>query len=137
MMKPVRVLWVSRHPPCSAEKEELRRVFGESVMVIHYSSRVRDAQHVLQLKEMFGADEVVVILPPTIVKRLCEIGLHPIIPEVEQVDDSGDFDFEDKGHRYRFRRFVRVEKVEVRAVPLEPRSPAEGTSALGSQGSRG
>jgi len=113
-----RILWISRHPPLPKEVEALEKAFGK-VQVFQYASSVRDADHVIRLVEQYGADEVVTILPLSIIMRLCERGLHPIWPECVQVNgEEYDFVDEGSGRKYKFIRFVRVKKVLMITEPL-------------------
>ena len=113
-----RVLWISRHPPLPKELEALEKAFGK-VQVFQYAGRVKDAEHAVSLIKQYEADEVVTILPLSVIMRLCELGLHPLWPECVQVR-SGDYDFVDEGsgRKYRFVRFVRVKGVELKVEPL-------------------
>jgi len=113
-----RVLWISRHPPLPKEVEALEKALGR-IQILQYASSVRDADHVLRLVEQYKADEVVTILPLSIIMRLCERGLHPIWPECVQVE-NGEYDFIDEGsgRKYKFTRFVRVREVKLVTEPL-------------------
>lgn len=109
--KKVRILWISRHPPLPKQIDELRRIFGDFDLV-QYAGFVRDSNHVVELMRSYGADDVVVIIPYSIIYRLVkEFGIHPIFPEMEELkDDEGPADYVDvgSGRRYRFKRFVRI-----------------------------
>ncbi|MEM4976419.1 MAG: hypothetical protein QXT64_03735 [Desulfurococcaceae archaeon] len=113
-----RILWISRHPPLPKEVEELERIFGK-VQILQYASGVRDADHVIRLIKQYGADEVVTILPLSIIMRLTERGIHPLWPECVQVE-NGEYDFIDEGsgRKYKFVRFVRVREVKLVTEPL-------------------
>lgn len=117
----VKILWVSRHPPLLKQMEELRRIFGD-VEIVQYAGFVKDADHVVQLKEQYGADEVITILPMTMIYHLVkETGIKPIYPEVEPVPkNSKTFDFEDpkSKRKYVFKGFVRIIDFEIKKVPL-------------------
>ncbi|MEM2100350.1 MAG: hypothetical protein QXP45_03310 [Thermoproteota archaeon] len=100
------------------EVEALEKVFGK-VQIFQYASGVRDADHVLTLISQYKADEIVTILPISIIMRLCERGVYPLWPECLQVN-SNDYDFIDEGsgRKYKFIRFVRVRGVRMIVEPL-------------------
>lgn len=113
-----RVLWISRHPPIPKEIEALERAFGK-VQIFQYAGFVRDADHVIQLIKQYRADEVVTILPLSIIMRLCERGVRPLWPECVQAEgDDYDFIDENSGRKYKFVRFVRVKGVRLDTEPL-------------------
>jgi len=113
-----RVLWISRHPPLPKEVEALEKALGR-IQILQYASSVRDADHVLRLIEQYKADEIVTILPLSIIMRLCERGVNPLWPECVQVNgEEYDFIDEGSGRKYKFVRFVRVKKVVMITEPL-------------------
>ncbi|MEM4592326.1 MAG: hypothetical protein QW196_02895 [Sulfolobales archaeon] len=113
-----RILWISRHPPLPKEVEALERAFGK-VQILQYAGFVRDVDHVIQLIKQYRADEVVTILPLSIIMRLCERGIKPLFPECIQVEGE-DYDFVDEGsgRKYKFIRFVRVKAVKLETEPV-------------------
>lgn len=112
-----KILWISRHFPNKKEFEELKRIFGE-FQLFQYAEKVKDADHVLQLMKQYEADEIVTILPLSIIMRLCEKGIKPLFPECKQVDEGYDFIDEGSGKKYKFIRFVRVKGVILDVEPL-------------------
>jgi RNase H-fold protein (predicted Holliday junction resolvase) len=63
----------------------LSKIFGDPE-IIHYRNKVQDVNHVLNLIREYNADEVVTVLPLTIIKRLCEHGVKPIIAKMVEVN---------------------------------------------------
>jgi len=118
-----RILWISRHPPLPRQVDELKRLFGD-IELWQYSEHIRDADHVLSLKQIFVADEVVAVLPLTILKHLTERGLKPIYAEMEPCEPE-EADYIDPGTRksYRFKEFKRLAGVKLELEPLEPQTP--------------
>lgn len=108
-----RILWVSKHPPLYKQVEELKRIYGD-VEIVQYAGFVKDARHVLDLKEKCKADEVVTVLPLSMIMRIIDLGIKPLWAEMEQINGE-DYDFEDpgSGRRYRFKRFVRIVRFEM------------------------
>lgn len=123
MKRRVRILWISRHPPLPKQLEELRRVFGEFEL-IQYAGFVKDAKHVVELMRMYRADEVVTIIPLTMIYHLVnEEKVYPIFPKMESLpNDSADYDYVDpgSGRKYRFAKFVRIRGFEIDEEDLEP-----------------
>lgn len=109
-----RILWVSRHSPLPNQLKELDRIFKD-YEVVQYNGFIRDAKHVVELMKSYKADEVVTILPMTIIYHLLkEEGIEPIFPEMERVTGD-DYDYVDPGtgKRYKFKRFVRIIDFEI------------------------
>jgi len=118
------ILWLSRHPPLPKQIAELDRIFwnpddGNPSIVIHRGP-VRDAEHVLNLLSETKADEVVAVLPLTIIQRLTRIGVRPIWAEMELVGDPAKADYVDPGSKraYRFKEFRRIKSVRIEFEPL-------------------
>jgi hypothetical protein len=124
MKRYTHILWISRHQPLKEQKKQLKQLFGDISFTL-WQSGVRDAEHVLELKKMFDADEIVTILPLTIIQKLCEIGVYPLYPEMKLIhdncmiegckeyDSSMDYiDFNARKH-WRFVKFVRVKSIEM------------------------
>jgi hypothetical protein len=118
------ILWISRHPPLRIQRKVLKELFGDISFTL-WETGVRDAEHAIELKKMFDADEIVTILPLTIVQKLCELGIYPLYPEMKLIHDNckvegcvefnpdTDYiDFNAKKH-WRFSRFVRVKDVKM------------------------
>lgn len=107
-----KILWISKHPPLLKQIQELNRRFG-TVEIIQYAGFVIDANHVKQLILKYQADDVVTILPLTMIQKLCELGIKPIYPKIRQVS-SDPCDYTDKsGRKYVFEKFVRVLNVKM------------------------
>lgn len=121
--KIVRILWLSRHKPLKSEIDELKRIFGE-IYIIQYPNKVENAEHVLNLIEYFGADEIVAVLPLTIIAKITEKGVKPLRAEMTLLhtckskpcpDFDPDRDWIDptsKRH-FRFTHFSRIHQVRI------------------------
>jgi len=119
----MKILWLSRHSPLPAQIKELKKKFGD-VQIIQYNKKVRDSQHVLELMRKYEADEIVAVLPLSIIARLCELGIKPLYMEMELLHECKevpciDFDIErdwidssSKRH-YRFKSIKRIERIEL------------------------
>lgn len=118
-MKKTRILWISRHPPVEKQIRDLKNIYGD-IEFIQYAGFVKDSNFVVDLINKFKADEIVVVLPLTIIQHLIKKhGIQPIIPEMEEVD-QGDYDYEDPGtgKKFRFVRFVRLRDIVLVKDPL-------------------
>lgn len=114
-MKRKKILWISRHPPLKKQLDELRRIYGDFEL-IQYAGYVKDSEEVVNLMKTYGADDIVVILPMTMIYYLVnELGVKPVWPEIERVNDDEDYDYQDPktGRKYRFKRFVRIHGFEI------------------------
>lgn len=100
--------------------EELQRIFGEEVSTIQIN-KVKDADHVLDLMREFKVDEVVAVLPLSIIMRLVEKGVYPLYAEMEEVK-KGEADYIDErsGKRYVFKGFSRIKGISINKEPLYP-----------------
>lgn len=126
-----RVLWVSRHRPLKAQVEALRRAFGEVEISIH-DEQVKDVDHLLGLIRRHRADEVVCVLPVSIIMRLVERGWRPLWSEMELLHrDCEGYGCPEYGadsdvimespsvtRHYRFREFRRILRFEMVTEPI-------------------
>ena len=126
----VKILWISRHEPLPAQEQELKEIFGE-VEIIRYKFTVRDVDHVLALKKALKADELVCVLPLSILRQLCERGVHPLMAVMEaihicendpcpQFDPNTDWIDPGSKRHYRFQKFERLLKIEIVTEPINP-----------------
>jgi hypothetical protein len=119
-----RILWISKHKPLQRQVNELKRIFGNNVEIIVHDYKVKDANHVFKLIKKFNADEVVTILPLSIIQRICEMGIKPLWSEMEFLhvcdyfncndfkNESDYYDISSKRH-FRFKKFYRIKEVKM------------------------
>jgi len=114
-----RILWVSKHTPLPKQVEELKRIFGD-IQLSQYAGFVKDVNHLMELVKVFNADEVVVVLPLTILYNLIKkTGLKPIIAEMEEVSgEQYDYIDEGSGRKYKFKGFARLMDIIFVKEPL-------------------
>lgn len=110
-MNKKRILWLSRHSPTIEQKQNLEQTLGESIDLIQVSTTVKSAYEVRNIIDKHECDDIVAILPLTIIAQLCNIGIHPIRPVSSQKQVNGEIITD-------YNSFVRVEKVEVVQHPL-------------------
>jgi len=119
-----RILWISKHKPLQKQIVELKRIFGNDIEIIFWDQKIKDANHVFQLIKEFNADEIVTILPLSIIQRLVENGIKPIWSEMEFLhecnyfncknfrSESDYYDIASKRH-FRFKKFYRIKEVKM------------------------
>ena len=73
----MRILWVSRHPPQKEQVDELNSIFG-SVDIIFYPERISSAKEVADALIEKKADDLVVVLPQSMIADLTSMGITPI-----------------------------------------------------------
>lgn len=124
-----KILWLSRHEILPAQRKELERIFGD-IEIIKHSEKVENDEHVINLIKKYNADEIVAVLPLSIIARIVERGIKPIFAKMDVVDD--DFDSErdviHAGRHYRFSHFERIEQIKIISKKL-------GGNKNGSEGS--
>lgn len=111
-----RILWLSRFPPhAGRQTAELRRLFGDDVVVTH-----RDIPNAERAAEFFrggGFEAVVAVVPEAVFERLSAQELPLIRSEAVKEDDLAKVEFRGAGGQgFRFDRYVwyRIEKVTQR-----------------------
>ena len=115
-----RILFISRHYLLPVQIAVLQRKFPHAE-IIHHTTGVRDVNHVQELIEQHRADEIIVILPLSIIKELCKRGIYPLYPKMQRLhhgepcwgtcNDLNPYtDYVDTktGIHHRFVKFVRV-----------------------------
>jgi len=111
-----KVLWLSRFAPSpGGQMAELRRLFGDDVVVTH-----RDIPNVERTVEFFrngGFDAIVAVVPEAVFERLSAQELPLLRSEAIKENDPAKIEFRGaRGQGFRFDRYVwyRVEKVTER-----------------------
>lgn len=111
-----KILWLSRFAPSPGRQmAELRRLFGEDVVVTH-----RDIPNVERAVEFFrngGFDAIVAVVPEAVFERLSAQELPLLRSEAVKENDPAKVEFRGAGGQgFRFDRYVwyRIEKVTER-----------------------
>jgi hypothetical protein len=119
-----RILCISRHPLLPEQMAFLKQAFGDFSLVM-WNEGVRDAKHVLGLMRQFEANEVITILPLTIIQKLLELGIKPLYPEMELIHEgcigfncreyNPNRDYIDlvTSKHYRFKEFVKIIDIKI------------------------
>jgi len=99
------ILWLSRHPMQNSQIQELEQVFGD-VRIVQVKKTHADIPGILSLAEEHHADEIVAVLPLSLVARLCQTRFKPIL----SVPKLGKYPVHD--------HFERILSVDVVSEPL-------------------
>lgn len=117
----MRILWISRHVPLPKQLSELKRIFGDFEL-FQYSGFVRDAGHIIELKHLYNADEIVLVVPMTIIYHLVKAhNIYPIFPKMKSVEtNTSSYDYCDPetGRKYVFEKFVRIKDIKIEEEEL-------------------
>jgi len=106
------VLWLSRHEPQEEQIKELEKVFG-GIEIVQVSKTVSGAMEVLKLMQENETDELVAVLPISLIAELTEKGVHPLRAVMKrELNEEGEAIFT---HEY----FERVMRVDIISHPLE------------------
>jgi len=105
-----KILWLSRHAPQSAQINELEDVFGE-VEIIQVAAIVNNADDVISLMRKYKVDDIVAVLPLTIIAAITYRGIHPIRAVMKKSNEGSETTFI---HDH----FDRIEHVTVTSHPL-------------------
>jgi len=125
-----KILWISRHEPLASQQAELKRLFGEDVDIRIDGNPFRDASDIQARMRETNADAVVCVAPISVLKKLTEHGILPLVAEMAIVpkgDPRAEVEANGSGGRagrktryYRFVRFQRLTGVEMRYEDVLP-----------------
>ena len=105
-----KVLWISHHSPLQVQKEELERLLGSPVEIIR-GPGINDEQ-IMDLIDSVQPDEIVVVLPYSVIYRINKRGIYPLYPEMVETG-NGDYDLVYRGRKLKFTGFSRFQiKIE-------------------------
>jgi hypothetical protein len=121
-MNHTRIIWFCRHEPLPSQIAELRRLFGPDAEIIRDLDPFPTADEIYSRFRTHRGDEMVVLSSLSVLQRLCELGLKPLWVSMEVVTRA-QADLVTAGRGYRFQKFQRVEKVEVKFSEL-PAGPS-------------
>jgi hypothetical protein len=122
--KPIRILWISRHPIRDEQLSELHGIFG-MYSVTQVSRTFKSAAEIVVLAEEMEATEIVAILPLHLMAQLTQTRYKPIRAVMHRHVDP-----ETGGVTFLHSHFERVERVDVVTVPLVRSFTPGGTRRL-------
>ena len=121
-----RIVWMSaKHSPSQEQLAELDRLFPGCQVIIERNTW-RDVDEIINAFDAMGGDEMVTVLPLTLVRKLTERGIKPLHAQMVEVRNGGEGVInntrksEGFQRHYRFIRFQRLTKFEVRYEDLIP-----------------
>lgn len=123
-----KILWLSQHQPLPQQLVELKRLFGD-VEVHQDVSPFQSAEGIKWRFDQGGFDEIAVVVPLSVLAKLCELGLRPLWSEMRQVQSRREADFGYRGRFYRFIRIRRVKAVKLEFEDVESSSPPRQDAA--------
>ncbi|MBI2589712.1 hypothetical protein HYW32_01655 [Candidatus Berkelbacteria bacterium] len=106
-----RILWISRHGMNPVQLGALRRLFGADVRVERDSRPFDNAETIVRRVREGGYDDVITVVPLSVLARMVDLGLRPLWSEAEIVAHPEESDWEVNGRYYRFVRFRRVRRL--------------------------
>ena len=62
-MTPMKVLRISRHEPTPEQLAELKRLYGDDVVIHHVSTVINNEEHLRELVRMFEPNVIEAVLP--------------------------------------------------------------------------
>lgn len=109
----MKVLWLSRHKPTQRQMDELKRLFGPTV--VEWDNRPFDgANSIVERFKRTKADEMVLVAPLTVFRELVKRGIHPLYGTMEQVPCNDHKQVEVRigtGRRRRCFKFINFQRV--------------------------
>ena len=107
-----KILWLSRHNPLPSQISELKRIFGEDTIVIQDPNPFSNAEEIVERFKSGGYDEMVVVAPLTVIKKLTELGIKPLWAEMKLCPKE-EAETCVSGRYYKFVKFKRIMDVKI------------------------
>ncbi|RLF98636.1 hypothetical protein DRN58_06555 [Thermococci archaeon] len=112
----MKIAWVSRHDPLPAQVKELKRLFGENVVIVQYKRTFRDAKEIIEELKKFDLKIAVVVAPLSMIAHLIKeksiLWLWADMkPANSEFDEKTDVIY---GSRHlRFNKFYKIKEVKI------------------------
>jgi len=116
----MKIYWLSRHAPLPSQEAELKRLFGDNVVIEQDPEPFSSVDDIISRFLASGADELLVVAPLPIIAQLVQRGIKPLWAEMEAVSSPEEAETEASGRYYRFRRFRRIVGVEIKYEEVSP-----------------
>lgn len=107
------VYWLSRHPPLRVQVDALKAKFGSDCKIIQDPNPVDTVDEILKRFEQSGAHEIVVVLPYSMIHKLIQRGISPLMPIMKEVGDNEQCDLIYRGKKLRFIEFRRLKEIRL------------------------
>ncbi len=108
-----KVYWMSRHAPLPSQVAELRRLFGEDVVIEQDPKPFDSVDDILARFRASGADELLIVAPLSVIAQIVQRGVKPLWAEM-QACSPDEAEVEAAGRYYRFVRFRRIAGIEIK-----------------------
>lgn len=119
-MKPVNVMWVSRHKPLTSQVEELSRLFGEVSLTVAPEGSVSET--LARYEALPEPRELVLVAPLAICREVLKRGVRPLSPKMMTMERSvvlnPDCECKVNGRVIRFLEFQRRVNVKETFEPV-------------------
>lgn len=120
----MKILWVSRHEPLESQRRELKRLYGEDVIIDQHDKPYANAAEILKVYRRGFYDEMVLVAPLSVCKVIVSYGIKPLSSEMAQLEaDDPDIELRvndsmrerlgGKARYYKFVRFKRMERIDI------------------------
>lgn len=85
------ILWLSRHSANNKQIKELEEVFNDTVDIIKVSATIQTPREVKDLMAKFKCDDVVAVLPLSMLAKMTNIGIRPLRAVMSrELDNQGE-----------------------------------------------
>jgi len=112
----MKVYWLSKHKPLKSQLRELNRLF-DSAEVVYDENPFDDIRKIIKRFTESGAVDMVAIVPLSVLVRLNEEGIKPLIPRMRRCTEQ-EAEIRKGGVFYRFVRFARLKDIRVEVEDL-------------------
>lgn len=114
----MKILWLSQHTPLASQIAELKRLFGDDVLLEQDPRPFSSAEEINQRYRAGGYGDLVVVAPLSVIARLVDLGIKPLWAQMDQVE-LPQAEVRVKNRGYRFNRFRRVTALNLVFEELE------------------
>lgn len=119
-----KILWLSKHRPLDSQQEELKALYGQDCQIIIDQEPFRSVEDIIDRIERIKADDIVLMAPLTMCRKLLELGIQPLYAEMrrtllsraEVVKTRRD----GSTPGYEFVKFLRLTNIEVNYEDVIP-----------------
>lgn len=119
-----KILWLSKHRPLDSQREELKALYGQDCQIVIDQEPFRSVEDIIDRIEKAKADDIVLMAPLTMCRKLLELGIQPLYAEMRRTLLSRA---EVVKHRrdgsspgYEFVKFLRLTNIEVNYEDVTP-----------------
>jgi len=107
-----KILWLSRHKPLVSQIKELKRIFGNDMILLIDNRAFSSAEEIKQRMQEFKVDDIVVVAPLSVIQRLTQLGIKPIWAEMKLCSKE-EAETQAGRRYYKFVRFRRIKDIKI------------------------